>query len=73
MHKYEIWYQPRIDDPIAMWGFETLEQALEQMSYVKQQNPKVHPYHYILDKENNEEIDYIKAELMQSHWQETIQ
>ena len=40
MHKYEIWYQPRMDDPVAMWGFETLEQALQQMSYVKQKNPK---------------------------------
>ena len=73
MHKSEIWYEPRMDDPVPMWGFETLEQALEQMSYVKQENPKAYPYHYILDIENKEEIDYIKANLMQSHWQETIQ
>ena len=70
MHKYEIWYQPRIDDPIAMWGFETLEQAKEQMAYVKQENPKAYPHHYIWDVENKVEVDLIKETLQQIHWEE---
>ena len=73
MHKYEIWYEPRIEDPVAMWGFDTLEQAIEQMFYIKHANPRAAEHHYILDVENNEKIDHIKATLIQAHWQETIQ
>mgnify|MGYP005711943069 CR=1 FL=1 len=52
MNRYQIWYEPRMDDPIPMWDFQTLEQAQEQMEYVKQENPKAYPFHYIVDIEN---------------------
>ena len=56
MNRYQIWYEPRMDDPIAMWDFQTLEQAKEQMEYVKQENPKAYPFHYIWDIEKKEKI-----------------
>ena len=52
MNKYQIWYEPRMENPIAMWDFQTLEQAKEQMAFIKQENPKAYQFHYIWDIEN---------------------
>mgnify|MGYP003648254500 FL=1 len=57
MNKYQIWYEPRMDDPIPMWDFQTLEQAKEQMEQVKQTNPQAYPYHYIWDIENKVKVE----------------
>ena len=56
MNKYQIWYEPRMEDPIAMWDFQTLEQAQEQMEFIKQENYKAYAYHYIWDIEKKEKI-----------------
>ena len=52
MNKYQIWYEPRMEDPIAMWDFQTLGQAQDQMQFIKQKNPKAYQFHYIWDIEN---------------------
>ena len=56
MNKYQIWYEPRMEDPIAMWDFQTLEQAQEQMQFIKQNKPQAYQYHYIWDIENKKII-----------------
>lgn len=57
MNKYQIWYEPRMDNPIPMWDFQTLEQAKEQMEHVKQENPKAYQFHYIWDIENKVKVE----------------
>jgi len=44
---YEIVYQPRAEDPVAVARFNSKEEAEAYMEVIKQKRPKAAPHHSI--------------------------
>tara|TARA_B100000575_G_scaffold193222_1_gene156033 strand:+ start:389 stop:547 length:159 start_codon:yes stop_codon:yes gene_type:complete len=51
--KYEIEYEPRIQDPVIVARFNSLEEAEAYMEVIKVKHPRGAAYHTI--KENEDE------------------
>ena len=45
---YAIEYEPRMDDPVVVARFDTMDEAEEHMDFIKTKNPKAAPYHKII-------------------------
>jgi len=49
---YEIEYEPRIQDPVVVARFDTLEEAEAYMEVIKDKNPKAAAHHKIKEEQN---------------------
>tara|TARA_B100000900_G_scaffold416160_1_gene449602 strand:- start:1322 stop:1483 length:162 start_codon:yes stop_codon:yes gene_type:complete len=49
---YEIEYEPRVEDPVVIATFSTLELAEEFMDTLRAERPKAAKYHTIKEKQN---------------------
>ena len=45
---FEIEYEPRVQDPVVVARFKTLEEAEAYMEVIKEKNPKAAAYHKII-------------------------
>jgi len=57
MHRYQIWYIPRIQDELAIAHFEVEDKAHDAMNYLKHNRPKAYPHHYIWDSKTKKKIE----------------
>ena len=44
---YDVYYEPRMDDPEVVAKFETQEEAKSYLNTIKENRPKAAPYHFI--------------------------
>lgn len=65
---FAIEYEPRIEDPVIIKTFATLEEAQEHLDMIRVQRPKAAPFHRIVKVLN--ESDVIKDHLQRVHWEE---
>ena len=52
---FEIEYEPRVQDPVVVARFKTLEEAEAYMETIKEKRPKAYPHHYIQEVPYSEE------------------
>ena len=57
MHRYQIWYIPRIQDELVIAQFETEDEAHGAMNVLKHKRPKAYPHHYIWDSKVKNKIE----------------
>ena len=44
---YDIFYEPRVEDPVLVAQFKTFEEAEAYLEVIKLKRPKAAPYHFI--------------------------
>ena len=49
---FEIEYEPRVQDPVVVARFKTLEEAEAYMEVIKVKNPKAAAHHKIVENES---------------------
>tara|TARA_R110002153_G_scaffold195767_1_gene349081 strand:- start:101 stop:253 length:153 start_codon:yes stop_codon:yes gene_type:complete len=47
--KFEIVYEPKIEDPVTVARFETREEAEQHMDMIKVNHYRVYPFHCIVE------------------------
>ena len=50
---FEIEYEPRVQDPVVVARFKTLEEAEAYMEIIQVKNPKAAAHHKIKEAEND--------------------
>jgi len=47
--KFEVVYEPKIEDPVTVARFKTREEAEQHMDMIKVNHYKVYPFHCIVE------------------------
>ena len=51
-YKYGIEYEPRVEDPVIIRKFESLEEAEAYMEIIKEKRPRASAFHKIITLDN---------------------
>ena len=51
-YKYGIEYEPRVEDPVIIRKFESLEEAEAYMEIIKEKRPRASTFHKIITLDN---------------------
>jgi|TARA_B110000483_G_C18025831_1_gene476767 hypothetical protein len=62
--KYGIEYEPKIEDPVVIKVFDTIQEAEAHMEMIKTLNARTAAFHRIV------EVDDLKQQVQQAHWEE---
>jgi len=62
--KYGIEYEPKIEDPVVIKVFDTIQEAEAHMEMIKNLNARTAAFHRIV------EVDDLKEQIQQAHWEE---